>query len=61
MQRKSGQTYVQEKNFKIDNLNLKLFFQKNHLLNKIISKNHVNRRNIFTGKIHCFLKVLTTF
>ena len=28
----------------------------------MISKNKLNRRNIFTGKkMHCFLKVPTTF
>ena len=37
------------------------FFQKNRLLNKIISKEQVSRRNIFTGKMHYFLKVSTTF
>ena len=45
----------------MDSLNLKLIFQKNRLLNKLIPKNQVNRRNIFTGKMHSFLKVLTTF
>ena len=50
-----------KKFFKMDILNLKLFFQKNRLLNKIMPKNQVNRRNIFTGKMYCFLKVLTTF
>ena len=45
----------------MDSPNPKLFFQKNHLHNKMISKNQVNRRNIFTGKKDCFLKVLATF
>ena len=27
----------------------------------MISGNQVNRRIIFTGKMHCFLEVLTTF
>ena len=61
MKCKSGWTYVRQKIFKMDSLNLKLIFQKNRLLNKLIPKNQVNRRNIFTGKMHCFLKVLTTF
>ena len=30
----------------------KLFFQKNRLLNKMISKNQVNRGKVFTEKQH---------
>ena len=42
--------------------NLELFLQKNRLLNKMISKNQVNRRKFsLEKKMHCFLKVLTTF
>ena len=40
----------------MDRRNQKLFFQKNHLLNKMISKNKVHRRNIFTGKNTLFFK-----
>ena len=40
----------------MDSPTLKLFFQKNCLLSKIISKNQVNRRNIFTGKNPLFIK-----
>ena len=50
IQCKSGRTYVRQKTFKMDSLNLELFFQKNRLLNKMISKNQVNRRNILTEK-----------
>ena len=39
----------------MDRPNPKLFFQKNRLLNKMISKNQ-NRRNTFTGKNALFLK-----
>ena len=46
--------------FKIDCPNRTLFFQKNRLLNKMISKNQVNRRNNFIEK-HALLKVLITF
>ena len=40
----------------MDRPNPKLFFQKNRLINKMIPKNQVNRRNIFTGKNSLFLK-----
>ena len=57
MQCKSGRTYVRRKIFEMDRPSPKLFFQKNRLPNKIISKNQVSRRNIFSS----FLKVLATF
>ena len=44
--------------FEMDLPNPKLFFLKNRLLNKMRSKNQVNGINIFTGKMHCFLKYL---
>ena len=53
---KSGRTYVRHKISKIDRPNRKLFFQKNRLLFKMMSKNQVNRRNIFTKKHALFLK-----
>ena len=36
----------------------KLSFHKNRLLNKMTSKNQVNRRNIFPGKNTLFLKII---
>ena len=53
---KSGRTYVRHKIFRIDRPNSKLFFQKNRLLSNMMSKNQVNRRNIFTEKNALFLK-----
>ena len=62
MRFKSGGTYVWLKIFKMGSPNLELFLQKNRLLNKMISKNQVNRRKFsLEKKMHCFLKVLTTF
>ena len=61
MQSKSGRTYARNKIFKMDRPNLKSFFQKNRLLNKMFSKNQVNRRNIFPGKNALFLKSLAAF
>ena len=40
----------------MDQPNPKLFFQKNCLVNKIIPKNQLNIRNIFTGKNALFVK-----
>ena len=59
MRCKSGRTYVRHKIFKMDRPNLKLLFQKNRLLNKMILKNQVNRGNIFTRKNALFLKSIT--
>ena len=39
--------YVEAVSFK---LNSKLFFQKNFLRDNMISKNQVNKKNVFTGK-----------
>ena len=61
MQCKSGQANVRHKFFKWIFQTEKYFFLKNRLLNKMISKHQVNRRSIFTGKMHFFLKVLATF
>ena len=40
----------------MDRPNPKLFFQKNRLLSNMISKDQVNRRDIFTEKNALFLK-----
>ena len=53
--------YVRHKTFRMDLPNPKLFFQKNRLFNKIISKNQVNRGIFHWEKMFCFLKVSTRF
>ena len=40
----------------MDRPNPKLFFQENRLVNKMIQKNQVNRKNIFTRKNPLFVK-----
>ena len=58
MRCKSGRTYVRQKFLKINlpKPNLEKSFAQ-----QMISKNQVNRRNIFTGKNARFLNVLQTF
>ena len=57
MRFKSGGTYVRLKIFKMGSPNLELFLQKNRLLNKMISKNQVNRRKFSLEKKNAlFLK-----
>ena len=58
MRCKPGRTYVRQKFLKINlpKPNLEKSFAQ-----QMISKNQVNRRNIFTGKNARFLNVLQTF
>ena len=57
MRFKSGGTYVRLKIFKMGSPNLELFLKKNRLLNKMISKNQVNRRKFSLEKKNAlFLK-----
>ena len=57
MRFKSGGTYVRLKISKMGSPNLELFLQKNRLLNKMISKNQVNRRKFSLEKKNAlFLK-----
>ena len=48
--------HMSDKKFLKWTVQTKLFFQKNRFLNKMISKNQVNKRNVFTGKNTLFLK-----
>ena len=57
MRCKSGGTYAPHKIFKIDLPKLKPDKSEKSFVQPVISKNQVNRRNIFTGKNARFLKL----